>query len=716
VCTLGFRSGSRCFTYFKFPYIYSIPVLLIYLPALDKWSKDFKSPDQFQYQVSNNHETKISNISLMKCLIFSLFVLLSFSAQSQTYSWARQISGTAYNIGNSMTVDRSGNVLMTGQFAGTADFDPGPTTYNLVSAGLNDIFLSKYDATGNLVWAFGFGGASWETGMAVAVDVGGNVFLTGMFSGTVDFDPGPGVYNLTSAGGLDIVIAKYDPAGQLVWAHSYGGSSDDDHGNALTVDATGNLFATGYFKGTVDFDPGPSNSDLTSSYIDVYAIKFDPSGNLVWARNMGGPSYDYGYTIKLDGSGNVLIGGSFRFTNSDYDPGPGVYYLNTFADEDGFVCKLDPSGNFIWARQFTTGAFDFSNIFCLSLDASGNIYTTGSFKGKTDFNPGTGVFNMTSNGYTDGFVCKLTAAGEFAWAKLTGGCANEDYGSSLTTDRFGNTYTIGRFEYVGDFDPGPGVFNMTGYGNVDVFMMKLNSSGNFVWARQLGGGGNDLGTCVTLDAGGNIFTTGSFESTADFDPGAGTAYLAANPGGSDIFISKVSQPGFVLPLQWISFTAEKNSDGVLLKWSTSQEMDTRDFKVLYSTNGNDWKEVATVDASGNSNVAKKYSYVHEQPRTGMNYYRLLETDRSGAISYSETRTVRLDGGSFGFRILNNPVTNGKLEIDISTPTELSLYDAEGRLLWKKRFGVGVETVDASKYQKGMYFLRSDGQSMKLMIR
>ena len=166
------------------------------------------------------------------------------------FVWARQLGGT----GNGIAVDASGNVLTTGSFGGTADFDPGAGTNNLTSAGSFDIFISKLDSAGNLSLAFAVGAAAGGTdkGQAIATDAAGNVYTTGYFQGTIDFDPGPGVSLMTSAGGTDIFVVKLDSAGNFVWARQFGGTSDDQ-GNGIAVDASGNVLTTGYFKGTADF-------------------------------------------------------------------------------------------------------------------------------------------------------------------------------------------------------------------------------------------------------------------------------------------------------------------------------------------------------------------------------------------------------------------------------------------------------------------------------
>ena len=471
---------------------------------------------------------------------FCVFLIVALAANSQTLSWAKQIGGASDEYGSSIVVDRSGNVYTTGQFNGTADFDPGPGTFNMTSAGYNDIFVTKLNSSGNFVWAKQMGGTSYDAGTSIAVDASGNIYVTGNFSGTVDIDPGTGTSNLVSAGGLDIFICNLDQSGNFKWGKSFGASTDEDHGNAITVDASGNVYTTGSFKETVDFDPGPAAFNLTADYIDVFVSKLDSSGNFAWAKKMGGLFYEYGYDIATDASGNVYITGSFRGLNCDFDPGPGTFYLNTFGDTDEFICKLGSSGNFIWAKQFTAPAYYYSDGYSIAVDTSGHIYTAGRFHGQVDFDPGPATFTMKSTGLNDGFICKLDSSGGFMWAKIVGGCQNQDYASSIALDDSANVYITGQFSYIGDFDPGPGTFNLTSAGNFECFISKFATSGNFVSAIRLGGTSNDHGASIALDASANIYTTGYFGGVADFDPGPGTLNLSS-AGGADVFVHKIIQ-------------------------------------------------------------------------------------------------------------------------------------------------------------------------------
>ena len=195
--------------------------------------------------------------------------------------WAKKFGGPDSDFGSSVAVDSAGNVHITGSFSGTVDFDPGAGNTDLQSAGDGDVFVSKLNATGNLVWAKSFGGLSYDSGSSVAVDSAGNVHITGGFSGTVDFDPGAGTADLQSAGGADVFVSKLNESGNLVWAKSFGGS-EDVFGSSVAVDSAGNVHITGSFRGTVDFDPGAGTAELQSSGdFDVFVLKLDALGSAI---------------------------------------------------------------------------------------------------------------------------------------------------------------------------------------------------------------------------------------------------------------------------------------------------------------------------------------------------------------------------------------------------------------------------------------------------
>ncbi|WP_395047208.1 SBBP repeat-containing protein [Flavobacterium sp.] len=472
-------------------------------------------------------------------MLLFLILLSVTKIQAQNLAWAKQIGGTLNDSSRSIAVDAAGNVYTTGGFVGTADFDPSPGIFNLTAAGSFDIFVTKLDATGNLVWAKKFGGASADNGYGISTDATGNVYTTGSFYGTVDFDPNAGVSNLASTGGSqDIFVTKLDTAGNLVWAKAMGGTSTEIV-YGINTDSTGNIYTVGNFQGTADFDPNAGVSNLTSAGAqDIFITKLDTTGNLVWAKAMGGTGNENGQSISTDIAGNVYTTGYFQGT-ADFDPNAGVFNLTFAGVQDIFVTKLDATGNLVWAKAI--GGTGNENGQSISTDTAGNVYTIGSFAGTVDFDPNVGVSNFTSAGSNDIFVTKLDAAGNLVWAKIMGGTST-DNGSGISTDAAGNVYITGYFMGIADFDPNAGVSNFTSTGDIDIFVSKLDAAGNLIWAKAMGGTNTDISHSISKDAAGNVYTTGTFLGTVDFDPNVGVSNFTS-AGSQDIFVHKMSASG-----------------------------------------------------------------------------------------------------------------------------------------------------------------------------
>jgi hypothetical protein len=612
---------------------------------------------------------------MKKIIRLSLLILFTTPLAAQDLVWAKSVGGKTLGISQSITIDSSENIYTTGYFQGTVDFDPGAGTVNLTSAGLADIFVQKLNASGKLVWAKNMGGLAEDRGNSIAVDDSGNVYITGSFSGTVDFDPSVGTVNLTSAGLADIFVQKLDTSGNFVWAKQMGGLAAD-LGNSIAVDNSGKVYTTGYFSGIVDFDPGASTVNLTSAGLaDIFVQKLDTSGNLVWAKQMGGVAADLGNSIAVNDSGNVYITGSFSGT-VDFDPGASTVNLSSAGVGDIFVQKLNASGNLVWAKNMGGLAEDRGN--SIAVDNSGNVYTTGYFSGFVDFDPGVGTVNLTSAGLADIFVQKLDASGNLFWTKQMGGIS-ADLGNSIAVNDSLNVYITGSFSGTVDFDPGASTVNRTSAGLADIFVQKLNASGNLVWAKQMGGVSDDVGNSTTVDDSGNMYTAGYFYGVVDFNPDFGKSELYGR-GSNDIFIQKLGASG--------DFWGALRMGGSSYIYSHS---------IVVDASGN----VFTVGAfSGTVDFDPDVGTVNLTSTKPEDVF-IQKLDASGNLVWAKKIGVSIGGYTSYIAIaldkFENVYTAGSLNGDIF----FQKLDTSGNLIWAKNMGgefydgVGSIAVDAS---------------------
>ena len=475
----------------------------------------------------------------MKKTLFTLIVTISISlvSNAQNMDWAKSFGSSGEDDAHSITADVNGNIYSTGRFTSTVDFDPGPGVTNLTSNGGSDWFIQKLDPNGNLLWVQSFGSAQDDYCYSIKTDASGNVYTTGYYWGTVDFDANAGTTNLTAIGQNDVFIQKIDPNGNLIWAKSFGGALWD-FGISIDIDLSGNVFTTGYYTGTVDFDPGAGVLNLSVvGSADVFVQKLDSNGDFLWAKSFGGSGDDNPESIHIDSNGDIYITGHYSSTSVDFDPNAGTTILPLIGNVDVFIEKLDQNGDLVWAKVFGGSGIDYG--YSIITDQSGNVYTTGYFLSSVDFDPNAGVTNASSNGFADVFLQKLDQSGNFTWVK-TFGSANSEMGRSIDVDVNGNIYITGDFMGPTDFDPGAGTTILTSNGGTDAFVQKLDSNGDFAWARSFGGANHDFGRSISVDANDNVFTLGDFSGTADFDPNAGITNLTSN-GLKDIFVQKMIQ-------------------------------------------------------------------------------------------------------------------------------------------------------------------------------
>lgn len=473
----------------------------------------------------------------MKKYIISLTIIILSSQclNAQSFEWVKSVGGTRGDYIRSMTVDDSGNFLISAIYRDTVDLDPGPGTARQIATGISDCFILKLDKSGNYKWSLSFGATGYVESKQIAVDASGNIYILGRFDDQIDFSGWNNSTVLKGKGSSQVFLLKLDPSGTFIWAKSIGGLSNT-LASSLSLDKYSNLYATGYFYGSVDFDPGIDSFNLTSNgQNDIFVLKVDSSGKFVWAKSIGAEERDEGVAIEWNENGNLYLTGSFE-SQVDFDRILKNYTLSSEGSADIFLAKMDSNGSIIWVRS--VGNQEDQRPYCITVDQEENIITAGRFKGKLDFDPGKDTFYLNSATFNL-WIQKLDSSGSFVWAKsiVSNG---ENYLYSIDSDEKGNIYTTGAFEYTADFDPGNDTLKLTPY-SIDYFLQKLDSQGNFLWVNHITSKSDEIsGRHVKVDNKYNIYSVGNFAGTADFDHTSESKELTSE-GGDDVFILKLSQ-------------------------------------------------------------------------------------------------------------------------------------------------------------------------------
>lgn len=451
-------------------------------------------------------------------LLISTLLACTITVQAQSWVWSKSAGGSGNDNGRTMAVDASGNVYVAGWFSSTS-IAFGTTT--LTQAGSGDMYIVKYDPSGNVLWAKSAGGTGSDDARGITIDASGNVYVVGNFSSTsIMF----GSTTLTNSGGGDVYVVKYDGTGSVLWAKSAGGTSTDA-GESVAIDGSGNVIVAGWFTSPSIVIGATTLTNAGNS--DIMLLKYDASGTFVWATAFGGSGDEHPTAVKADGTGNVFFSGYYTSGSIAF----GSTTLTNSGVYDMVVVKCNNSGSTTWAKSAGGGGDDEAQ--SIALDAAGNIYVAGNFTspsitfGSTTLtNAGTSVFDF--------YLTKYDGAGTVLWAKR-GGAADNDEAFSVTTDASGNAYITGGYSST-SMSLGTSTLTNVSAGNDDVYIVKYDASGNVIWAKSAGSTGDDYSNCVAVDGSGNVYITGYYDNTITF----GSLTAMSNAGLNDIFVAKLS--------------------------------------------------------------------------------------------------------------------------------------------------------------------------------
>jgi len=425
-----------------------------------------------------------------------------------SWLWASQACGSERDVGWSCCGDTEGNIYITGHFEKNITFG----THNLISVEDEDLFVAKVDPEGNWLWAVHGGGSYMDISYDICISSDGYLYITGFFSYDITF----GSIQLESNDIYDVFVAKLDSEGNWLWAVNGGGSHHSaEYGIGLAIDMSNCIYLTGCFTGTTTFGNDTISAEGQG---DIFVAKLDSEGNWLWASQAGGIDWDSGRSICVDNNGCSYVTGYFT-DNVSFDE----FNLTSYGKSDIFIAKLDSIGNWAWVNQAGGVEYDYHGGGGIDFDSNGYIFVCGDFANNATFGP----FNLTNDWKSDVFVAKLDTDGSWIFTIQSMGWMSS---YDLCIDDYGYISIIGKFTQIATF----GDIDLISRGLGDVFVSEIDSEGNWRWAIQGGGTGDDFGRGIFVDNYRNLCVTGEFKENATF----GSINLSSC-GNSDIFVGKI---------------------------------------------------------------------------------------------------------------------------------------------------------------------------------
>lgn len=480
------------------------------------------------------------NLFYLTLLIF----ITSHLSYAQNFEWAQQNGGEGEDVVRSLVVDPEGNTYITGYFTDVSYFGSEESETEIVSNGWYDVFVAKTSPEGNLVWIKTFGGTGFDLGTGISIDEEKNVYVTGVFEETVNFNP-EGENSMTSAGQQDIFILKLSSDGSFNWVKPIGGTGYEET-TSIGADSMGNVYATGYFYETVNFNPEGEVFEMTpqgSLSSDGFIVKYAENGDFIWAQKFGGEGMDLPMEMKVMENGDMHLTGNFEGM-ADFNPNPSESsFLMTEEDFKGvFYLYLNNSGYLQQAVKVAEAPFEAIGMD-LAIDNESNVYITGNFGGTITFasTNGEDSFTFTSNNYYNGFAAKINLEGNTLWAKHIAPVTVEEtssmgYGIAVNENQeaflsgfFSNTVAFDEFELTQQTD-----HYMTPY------LAKINENGEFVFVTQFAGANFIDNHFIGTDAESNIYLSGTFEESGDLNPDPNGELISESRGFRDLYVIKMN--------------------------------------------------------------------------------------------------------------------------------------------------------------------------------
>jgi hypothetical protein len=478
----------------------------------------------------------------------------------------------------------------------------------------------------------------------------------------------------------------------------------------MAIDGTGNLYLTGGFANTVDFDPGPGTFNLSGPSGNSFISKIDGSGNFLWAKNIGGSSQTIGSGINVDPSGNIIACGGFS-GSADLDPGPSSFIANTSGGFDIYIIKLNSAGNFSWAK--TIGGISNDNPLKIITDAAGDIYSTGYFQDIVDFDSGPGTFTVgNSANQMDAYILKTDASGNFGWV-VQFGSPGYDVGNCIAADAFGNIYSVGIFQGLIDADPGPVVYNMIPSGGQDGYIHKMGYCTSApAMPSAINGTSVICSGSATLNLNYSVIQTG------------GTNYSWSLPGGWNgtsvtNSISVISGTSGVIGVTAINLCGSSTTQTLFISVDTIPNVNAITSNSLICTG-----QTVTLTASGAFSYLWMPGSISGNPvaisPTITTNYTVYGTSAGGCTdTVSLTQNVSACTPVIEKQFTNslyvfpNP-TYGEFTLEVTKECDAIILNMLGQKIMSLKLKKGKNSLSISEQDQGMYFIRVDETTFKMI--
>lgn len=589
----------------------------------------------------------------MKTLItsfLSLACLFVLRAQAPTFdNFQHYVSDSTMTFGQSV-IDNDGNLYLYGALLGSADLDPRAGVANFTSAGMDGYlhFLQKQSPDGTVLWTREI----WAFGIEqMCIDNLGNIITAAsanVLNQTIDVDPGPGTTNVTFGSSVDVTVIKYNTNGDVLWAQAYGLPNETETVRGITADNNNNIIFTAYAS--------------NGAYNYAMNIKLNPSGNIMWQKNLTGPGYCSVTSITSDASNNVIISGRFRLT-IDFDPGSGVQNLNSEGSSiwDIFVVKLNSSGDFVWVNE-VDGISNQLLSEKVQVDADGNIYQLGAIRGTTaiDFDPSAGVDEISAilnSSFHRIFLRKLNANGTHAWVKLT---TNYQIGSryALSIDALNQAVITGR-DGIHLFDADRNI----------LFEFELDF-------------GKYFGT-INASPNGSIYATGWCYYSIEFD--------SSNPNGTLIYSDLGLNDAFVVKYNQCYVNNATTISGATI--TATQAAATYQ-----------WLNCDNANAPIAGATAQSYT-----PTVTGNYAVVISagdcSDTSACALVNVSSASIFDYDEQAFSMYPNPAKNQVAIANIEVGSTITILDVSGKVVYTSSANSSNTEINVSTLGSGIYFVQ-----------